>query len=122
MKSETLLIALGLIGAAWLFLRKSDPTELVPGTVYVTGSNLFMRGAILGALVANDVPHKVVSDQFLAEVSADSDFVGTSAGMMVHGYTINWVGIIEGFEVAEGDDALAVLINQAIAQSREVLA
>ncbi len=120
-RDGTIWILLGLAGAAWLFLRKQEPRELVPGTVYVTGSNVFMRGAILAALIANNVPHEVVSEQYLAEVSADSDFVGTAAGMMVHGFTINWVGIIEGFEVAEGDDALAVLINQAIFQSQEIL-
>ncbi len=108
--------------SAWLLMRSRDSAELVPGTVYVTGSNLFMRGAFIAAMAANDVPYVVATEQYLAEVTGDADFIGTAAGMMVHGYTVNWVGIIEGFEVAAGDDALAVLIAQAVAQSREIRA
>ena len=120
MNRTTLWIALGL-GAAWLLLRPTDPDEPKPGTVYVTGENVFMRAVILAALIADGVPHKVVSDQWLAEVTGEPDFVGTEAGMMVPGYTVMWVGIVEGFEVAEGDDALRILIGQAVAQSREIL-
>ena len=120
MNRSTLWIALGA-GALWLLLRPTEPTEVEPGTVYVTGKNVFMRATILAALIADGIPHKVVSDQWLAELTGDPDFVGTDAGMMVAGYTIMWVGIIEGYEVAEGDDALKVLTAQAVAQSREVL-
>ncbi len=117
------LVAVGL--AAWLLWPRgpSDPDAMERGVVYVTGSNLFMRGAASAAASLGGVRWVWVSPQWLEEHGSGGGFwdeLDTELSLAVRGLgtsTTYWD--IKGYE-PRGDDALKEITEDAVAQAKSV--